>query len=154
MDKQKSKFRQKFDRYVPVYAWSDEQQKVVLLPQKKDQQAFIQSNEDCALDKILDKYGYDLVASQSLKSSFLVADTSSTEKLDLAEMGDYFTKAEEIRDKFNLSYELTADEVYQYAQKQVNDLINKYKGGNNLEKSENVAKSEQTQLSSNSNESE
>ena len=153
MEKQKSKFRQKFSHYVPVYAWSEEKQCVVELPQKKDQQAFIQSNEDCALDKILDKYGYDLVAQESLKSSFLVADTSSTEKLDLAEWGDYFTKAEEIRDKFNLSCDLSADEVYQLAQKQVNELINKYKGGSTGEKKENEPSSEQTQLSSNSNES-
>ena len=161
MTDNKKPYTQSFSQYIDMYEYDEKKGEVIKLPQKFDQQAYIQSFSDCALDKILDKYSEIMpnVDPISLFSVDLATldDTGvndCTVDNSLHAYGDYISKAEDIREQYNLPTNLSADDVYKQAYELVNSTLKKYQKGGTQNETQNKSQSEQTQLSPNSNESE
>ena len=55
-------FRQKFSPYVKQYEYDERKDCLVELKTMKNQQELIQSSENCALDRILERFGYSNVS--------------------------------------------------------------------------------------------
>ena len=138
-----STYTQSFDRMVDDWQFSEEQDAPILIG-KKDIQAYIQSFADTALDKILDKFltGGLQVPVTRVQEEDGVNDIDYTREpmLTYAELLD---KAEEYRERYKLSDELNALDVFKFVeenskklQKSVGDVILKKdsKGGNDEKK--------------------
>lgn len=129
-------YSQIFSEYVDVYEWSEKLQDVVKLPQKKNQQAYIQSYADCALDKVLERYidnmpdtdPYELLAGALGANINELSDDNvndCTRHESLLTLGDYNASAVELQSKFlpNATEWLDTDKVYQEALKRVEQEI-------------------------------
>lgn len=96
----KESYTQQFDREVPEYAYDGATGDLVVVG-KKDLQAIVQSSVDCALDKVLEKFG---VLPEYMNP---IAPTSSDINVvdldeDLAVMSSMFEDFEDIRSRYNI----------------------------------------------------
>ena len=141
----KSSTAQAVSSVVPEYQFSETQGTVVQVGQK-DMQEYIQSFEDCALDKVLDKFlsgqiplpthvgatATDVVADYDISSDYLL------------EYGKLIDEANKLRVKYKLSENLDVKSVFEEVekiclnnQKSISDFKNNFKKElKNEEKSE------------------
>ena len=146
-------FRQKFSPYVQQYEYDERKDCLVELKTMKNQQELIQSSEDCALDKILERFGYSNVSLNSVLNnhredvSNLDFYDKSQDFNDLVDVGEYMQKAEDLKRQFNLPIDTPAERVYMECQTKLNDFLKK---GVNVNEKKTIEKSEPSQLSQNS----
>ncbi len=145
-------FRQKFSPYVPQYVYNKQKNCLIELKTMKNQQEFIQSSEDCALDRILDRFGYSNVSLNSVLNnhyedcSNLDFYDKSSDFNDLVDVGEYMEKTEDLKRQFNLPIDTPAENVYVECRNLLNNFLKK--GVINNEK-KIIEKSQPQELSQN-----
>lgn len=146
-------FRQKFSPYVQQYEYDESKDCLVELKTMKNQQEFIQSSENCALDKILERFGYSNVSLNSVLNNHREGPSNcdfydkSQDFNDLVDVGEYMEKAEDLKRQFNLPIDTPAERVYMECQTKLNNFLKK---GVNVNEKKTIEKSESSQLSQNS----
>lgn len=113
---------QYFDYLVDDYIYNSDTKSLSLTLNKKDIFEFINSFASSSLDAILDKYS-------SIGQVDRNAPIVSQEDIDLSLIGSAFDKAEDYRERNNLSSELSYREIYDIMLKESQDLANKLKEG-------------------------
>ena len=118
MKQKKPVYQQKFDYLVTDYEWDGVRECLVEKPVKRDLFEEIQSNKDCALDIILDKFGgYPPVQDGKVPISGIV-DLDETERgNDLLKMASLIDTAEMYREKYNLPLSMSVSEIYDAIEK-------------------------------------
>ena len=113
MKQKKPVYQQTFDYFVTDYEWDGVRECLVEKPVKRDLFEEIQSNKDCALDVILDKFGgYPPVQDGRVPVQGIV-DLDATERgNDLLKMASLMDIAEMYRDKYNLPLSMSVSEIY------------------------------------------
>lgn len=113
MKQKKSVYQQTFDYLVTDYEWDGVRECLVEKPVKRDLFEEIQSNKDCALDVILDKFGgYPPVQDGKVPIEGIV-DLDETERgNDLLKMASLIDTAEMYREKYNLPLSMSVSEIY------------------------------------------
>lgn len=113
MKQKKPVYQQTFDYLVTDYEWDGIRECLVEKPVKRDLFEEIQSNKDCALDVILDKFGgYPPVQDGKVPIQGIV-DLDETERgNDLLKMASLIDTAELYREKYNLPLSMSVSEVY------------------------------------------
>lgn len=106
-------YQQTFDYLVTDYEWDGVRECLVEKPVKRDLFEEIQSNKDCALDVILDKFGgYPPVQDGRVPVQGTV-DLDETERgNDLLKMASLIDTAEMYREKYNLPLSMSVSEIY------------------------------------------
>lgn len=145
LEKGRSSSAQSISSIVPEYEFSEKENTVVQVGEK-DMQEYIQSFEDCALDKVLDKFlsgqiplpthvgatPTDVVADYDISSDYIL------------EYGKLIDEANNLREKYKLSDDLDVKSVFEEVekiclenQKSISDFKDKFKKElKNEEKSE------------------
>lgn len=113
MKQKKPVYQQTFDYLVTDYEWDGIRECLVEKPVKRDIFEEIQSNRDCALDVILDKFGgYPPVQDCKVPIQGIV-DLDETERgNDLLKMASLIDTAEMYREKYNLPLSMSVSEIY------------------------------------------
>lgn len=113
MKQMKPVYQQTFDYLVTDYEWDGVRECLVEKPVKRDLFEEIQSNKDCALDFILDKFGgYPPVQDGKVPVNGIV-DLDETERgNDLLKMASLIDTAEMYREKYNLPLSMSVSEIY------------------------------------------
>lgn len=113
MKQKKPVYQQTFDYLVTDYEWDGVRECLVEKPVKRDLFEEIQSNKDCALDVILDKFGgYPPVQDGKVPINGIV-DLDDTERgNDLLKMASLIDTAEMYREKYNLPLSMSVSEIY------------------------------------------
>ena len=113
MKQKKPVYQQTFDYLVTDYEWDGVRECLVEKPVKRDLFEEIQSNKDCALDIILDKFGgYPPVQDGKVPIQGIV-DLDETERgNDLLKMASLIDTAEMYREKYNLPLSMSVSEIY------------------------------------------
>lgn len=113
MKQKKPVYQQMFDYLVTDYEWDGVRECLVEKPVKRDLFEEIQSNKDCALDVILDKFGgYPPVQDGKVPIQGIV-DLDETERgNDLLKFASLIDTAEMYRDKYNLPLSMSVSEIY------------------------------------------
>lgn len=113
MKQTKPVYQQTFDYLVTDYEWDGINECLVEKPVKRDLFEEIQSNKDCALDVILDKFGgYPPVQDGKVPIEGIV-DLDETERgNDLLKMASLIDTAEMYREKYNLPLSMSVSEIY------------------------------------------
>lgn len=113
MKQKKPVYQQTFDYLVSDYEWDGVRECLVEKSVKRDLFEEIQSNKDCALDVILDKFGgYPPVQDGKVPINGIV-DFDETERgNDLLKMASLMDIAEMYRDKYNLPMSMSVSEIY------------------------------------------
>lgn len=126
-------YSQTFTEYEDDYLFDKESKKLIKVGQINIQEK-IQSNEGCALDKILDKF-----------IDFGVVDTGILNngvrkpRLDLAQLGEIYSQADYYKSKYGLDDNMTPEDVF----KTVIELEKSNKTNiESLVKKENISKEE------------
>lgn len=111
-------YQQTFDYLVTDYEWDGVRECLVEKPVKRDLFEEIQSNKDCALDAILDKFGgYPPVQDGKVPIQGVV-DLDETERgNDLLKMASLIDTAEMYREKYNLPLSMSVSEIYDAIEK-------------------------------------
>lgn len=106
-------YQQTFDYLVPDFEWDGIHECLVEKPVKRDLFEEIQSNKDCALDVILDKFGgYPPIQDGKVPIEGIV-DLDETERgNDLLKMASLIDTAEMYREKYNLPLSMSVSEIY------------------------------------------
>lgn len=106
-------YQQTFDYLVTDYEWDGVRECLVEKSVKRDLFEEIQSNKDCALDVILDKFGgYPPVQDGCVPVQGIV-DLDETERgNDLLKMASLIDTAEMYREKYNLPLSMSVSEIY------------------------------------------
>ncbi|QRV61634.1 hypothetical protein [Gokushovirinae sp.] len=114
MKQKKPVYQQKFDYLVTDYEWDGIRECLVEKPVKRDLFEEIQSNKDCALDVILDKFGgYPPVQDGRVPVQGIV-DLDEVERgNDLLIMARFIDTAEMYREKYNLPLSMSVSEIYE-----------------------------------------
>lgn len=143
-------YQQTFDYLVTDYEWDGVRECLVEKPVKRDLFEEIQSNKDCALDLILDKFGgYPPVQDGRVPVQGIV-DLDETERgNDLLKMASLIDTAEMYREKYNLPLSMSVSEIYAAIEKtaaEVKEIVDKDLSiekveEKNNEKKENVEES-------------
>lgn len=120
MKQKKPVYQQTFDYLVTDYEWDGVLECLVEKPVKRDLFEEIQSNKDCALDVILDKFGgYPPVQDGKVPIQGIV-DLDVTERgNDLLKMASLIDTAEMYREKYNLPLSMSVSEIYAAIEKTV-----------------------------------
>lgn len=152
MKQKKPVYQQTFDYLVTDYEWDGVRECLVEKSVKRDLFEEIQSNKDCALDVILDKFGgYPPVQDGKVPIQGIV-DFDETERgNDLLKMASLIDTAEMYREKYNLPLSMSVSEIYAAIEKtavEVKEFVDKDLSTEKVEekkneKKENVEKSEQ-----------
>lgn len=109
-----------FDEVVPEYQWSDELERPVIVG-KVNLQEQIQQYADCALDKLiakympeeeLPKYLGDLARTVQFVDDDGIINDEAPDYNDLKVLSDIYDKAEDYREQFGLSDDLSVGEIY------------------------------------------
>lgn len=118
MKQKKPVYQQTFDYLVTDYEWDGVRECLVEKPVKRDLFEEIQSNKDCALDVILDKFGgYPPVQDGKVPIEGIV-DLDETERgNDLLKMASLIDTAEMYREKYNLPLSMSVSEIYEAIEK-------------------------------------
>lgn len=145
LEKGESSSAQSISSIVPEYEFSEKENTVVQVGEK-DMQAYIQSFEDCALDRVLDKF---LSGQIPLPAHVGAVNTDSVADFDLSsdyllEYGKLIEEANKLRAKYKLSDSLDVKAVFEEVekicsqnQKSISDFKDKFKKElKNEEKSE------------------
>lgn len=113
MKQKKPVYQQTFDYLVTDYEWDGIRECLVEKPVKRDLFEEIQSNKDCALDVILDKFGgYPPIQDGKVPVEGIV-DLDETERgNDLLKMASLIDTAEMYREKYNLPLSMSVSEIY------------------------------------------
>lgn len=145
-------FQQTFDYLVTDYEWDGVRECLVEKSAKRDLFEEIQSNKECALDVILDKFGgYPPIQDGKVPIEGIV-DLDETERgNDLLKMASLIDTAEMYREKYNLPLSMSVSEIYEAIEKtavEVKEIVDKSLSTekveeNKDEKKENVDESEQ-----------
>lgn len=145
-------YQQTFDYLVTDYEWDGVRECLVEKPVKRDLFEEIQSNKDCALDVILDKFGgYPPVQDGKVPIEGIV-DLDETERgNDLLKMASLIDTAEMYREKYNLPLSMSVSEIYSAIERtavEVKEIVDKDLSTENVEekkneKKENVEESQQ-----------
>ena len=122
-------YQQTFDYLVTDYEWDGVRECLVEKPVKRDLFEEIQSNKDCALDVILDKFGgYPPVQDGKVPIQGIV-DLDETERgNDLLKMASLIDTAEMYREKYNLPLSMSVSEIYAAIEKtaaEVKEIVDK-----------------------------
>ena len=152
MKQKKPVYQQTFDYLVTDYEWDGVRECLVEKPDKRDLFEEIQSNKDCALDVILDKFGgYPPVQDGKVPIEGIV-DLDEVERgNDLLKMASLIDTAEMYREKYNLPLSMSVSEIYEAIEKtavEVKEIVDKGLSTENVEekkdeKKENVQESKQ-----------
>lgn len=111
--KQKPVYQQTFDYLVTDYEWDGIRECLVEKPVKRDLFEEIQSNKDCALDVILDKFGGFPPVQDGRVPVQGIVDLDECERgNDLLKMASLIDTAEMYREKYNLPLSMSVTEVY------------------------------------------
>lgn len=106
-------YQQTFDYLVPDYEWDGIRECLVEKPVKRDLFEEIQSNIDCALDVILDKFGgYPPVQDGRVPVQGIVDLDECERGNDLLKMASLIDTAEMYREKYNLPLSMSVSEIY------------------------------------------
>ena len=145
LEKGESLSAQSISSIVPEYEFSEKENTVVQVGEK-DMQEYIQSFEDCALDRVLDKF---LSGQLPLPSHLTAAPTDVVADYDISsdyilEYGKLIDEANNLREKYKLSDDLDVKSVFEEVekiclenQKSISDFKDKFKKElKNEEKSE------------------
>lgn len=145
LEKGESSSAQSISSIVPEYEFSEKENTVVQVGEK-DMQEYIQSFEDCALDRVLDKF---LSGQIPLPSHLTATPTDVVADYDISsdyilEYGKLIDEANNLREKYNLSDDLDVKSVFEEVekicldnQKSISDFKDKFKKElKNEEKSE------------------
>ncbi len=129
MKQKKPVYQQTFDYLVTDYEWDGVRECLVEKPVKRDLFEEIQSNKDCALDVILDKFGgYPPIQDGKVPIQGLV-DLDETERgNDLLKMASLIDTAEMYREKYNLPLSMSVSEIYEAIEKtavEVKEIVDK-----------------------------
>lgn len=122
-------YQQTFDYLVTDYEWDGVRECLVEKPVKRDLFEEIQSNKDCALDVILDKFGgYPPVLDGKVPIEGIV-DLDEVERgNDLLKMASLIDTAEMYREKYNLPLSMSVSEIYEAIEKtavEVKEIVDK-----------------------------
>lgn len=152
MKKNKPVYQQTFDYLVTDYEWDGVRECLVEKPVKRDLFEEIQSNKDCALDVIFDKFGgYPPIQDGRVPVQGIV-DLDETERgNDLLKIASLIDTAEMYREKYNLPLSMSVSEIYAAIEKtaaEVKEIVDKDLSTENVEekkneKKENVEESKQ-----------
>jgi hypothetical protein len=113
MKQKKPVYQQTFDYLVTDYEWDGIRECLVEKPVKRDLFEEIQSNKDCALDVILDKFGgYPPVQDGRVPVQGIVDLDECERGNDLLKMASLIDTAEMYREKYNLPLSMSVTEVY------------------------------------------
>ena len=150
MKQEKPVYQQTFDYLFTDYEWDGVRECLVEKPVKRDLFEEIQSNKDCALDVILDKFGgYPPVQDGRVPVQGIV-DLDDTERgNDLLKMASLIDTAEMYREKYNLPLSMSVSEIYAAIERTAvevkeivdNSLSTEKVEDNKNEKKENVEES-------------
>ena len=118
MKQKKPVYQQTFDYLVTDYEWDGVRECLVEKPVKRDLFEEVQSNKDCALDVILDKFGgYPPIQDGKVPIEGIV-DLDETERgNDLLKMASLIDTAEMYREKYNLPLSMSVSEIYDAIEK-------------------------------------
>lgn len=107
-------FQQTFDYLVTDYEWDGVRECLVEKSVKRDLFEEIQSNKECALDVILDKFGgYPPIQDGKVPIEGIV-DLDETERgNDLLKVASLIDTAEMYREKYNLPMSMSVSEIYE-----------------------------------------
>lgn len=122
-------YQQTFDYLVTDYEWDGVRECLVEKLVKRDLFEEIQSNKDCALDVILDKFGgYPPIQDGKVPIEGIV-DLDETERgNDLLKMASLIDTAEMYREKYNLPLSMSVSEIYDAIEKtavEVKEIVDK-----------------------------
>lgn len=145
LEKGESSSAQSISSIVPEYEFSEKENTVVQVGEK-DMQEYIQSFEDCALDRVLDKFlsgQLPLPSHLGATATDVVADYDISSDYIL-EYGKLIDEANNLREKYKLSDDLDVKSVFEEVekiclenQKSISDFKDKFKKElKNEEKSE------------------
>lgn len=113
MKQKKPVYQQTFDYLVTDYEWDGIRECLVEKPVKRDLFEEIQSNKDCALDVILDKFGgYPPVQDGRVPVEGIVDLDECERGNDLLKMASLIDTAEMYRDKYNLPLSMSVSDIY------------------------------------------
>lgn len=145
LERGESSSAQSISSIVPEYEFSEKENTVVQVG-SKDMQEYIQSFEDCALDRVLDKF---LSGQIPLPSHLTATPTDVVADYDISsdyilEYGKLIDEANNLREKYKLSDDLDVKSVFEEVekiclenQKSISDFKDKFKKElKNEEKSE------------------
>lgn len=141
MKQKNSVYQQTFDYLVTDYEWDGVRECLVEKPVKRDLFEEIQSNKDCALDIILDKFGgYPPVQDGKVPIEGIV-DFDETERgNDLLKMASLIDTAEMYREKYNLPLSMSVSEIYAAIEKtaaEVKEIVDKELSTEKVEEKKN-----------------
>lgn len=144
MKQKKPVYQQTFDYFVTDYEWDGVRECLVEKPVKRDLFEEIQSNKDCALDVILDKFGgYPPVQDGKVPINGIV-DLDDTERgNDLLKMASLIDTAEMYREKYNLPLSMSVSEIYAAIEKtaaEVKEIVDKDLSTKNVEEKKDEKK--------------
>lgn len=122
-------YQQTFDYLVTDYEWDAVRDCLVEISVKRDLFEEIQSNKDCALDIILDKFGgYPPIHDGKVPIEGIV-DLDETERgNDLLKMASLIDTAEMYREKYNLPLSMSVSDIYAAIEKtaaEVKEIVDK-----------------------------
>lgn len=134
-------YQQTFDYLVTDYDWDGVRECLVEKPVKRDLFEEIQSNKDCALDVILDKFGgYPPIQDGKVPIPGIV-DLDETERgNDLLKMASLIDTAEMYREKYNLPLSMSVSEIYAAIEKtaaEVKEVVDKSLSAETVEEKKN-----------------
>lgn len=118
LEKGESSSAQSISSIVPEYEFSEKENTVVQVGEK-DMQEYIQSFEDCALDRVLDKF---LSGQIPLPSHLTATPTDVVADYDISsdyilEYGKLIDEANNLREKYKLSDDLDVKSVFEEVEK-------------------------------------
>lgn len=112
----KSVLRQKFSKFSPEYVFNEDTEELKATGGKIDDQAIIDSYLDTCFEKVLEKFLPELIEKAQPDSDGVYGDSTQI-KQDLADFASMLEVAEEYREKYNLSADLDAIQVFNAVQK-------------------------------------
>ena len=112
----KSVHRQKFSKYSPEYVYNEDTEELKATGGKIDDQAIIDSYLDTCFEKVLEKFLPELIEKAQPDTDGVYGDSTQI-KQDLADFASMLEVAEEYREKYNLSADLDAIQVFNAVQK-------------------------------------
>lgn len=144
MKQKKPVYQQTFDYLVTDYEWDGVRECLVEKSVKRDLFEEIQSNKDCALDIILDKFGgYPPIQDGKVPIPGIV-DLDETERgNDLLKMASLIDTAEMYREKYNLPLSMSVSEIYAAIEKtaaEVKEVVDKSLSAETVEEKSNEKK--------------
>lgn len=133
---------QEFERFKPVYRLNKATGELELTDERIDIQELIDSCRDICLQSCLERFMPQEDATDEIQDNY-------NEYLDdLDGFTEYLDKAEMYREKFNLSDELSAEEIFDHVSEQASKLKNRLEEIDKARKESRAANAAQTDKSS------